>query len=97
MGEMERLGESMYIRVATTADGGQEAISDLPMSYAAWRAARSAAPPITIAVTATGRPLKVDDASHETIRRIVETLRAASGSDRTEGPEQAGAGAGSSQ
>lgn len=123
----------MHIRVETTADEGQEALSDLhtwlrldadvrrhatmelvpygkpsgtmgtvevidmflsqgfsalnlAMSYAAWRAARPAAPPITITVTATGLPLTVDDASQETIRRIVEALRAASESDRTDGP-----------
>ncbi|MFE0513141.1 hypothetical protein [Streptomyces sp. NPDC058964] len=141
---MERLGESMHIRVATTADDGHETVSDLyrwlrldadvrrhatvelvpcgkpggtmgtveiidmvlsqgfsalnlAMAYAAWRAARPAAPPITITVTATGRPLTVDDASEETIRRIVEALRAASESDRTEEPGRAGDGAGSGE
>ncbi|MFE6828511.1 hypothetical protein [Streptomyces sp. NPDC057690] len=70
---------------------------NLAMSYAAWRAARPTAPPITITVTATGEPLTVDDASQETIRRIVEALRAASESDRTDGPTaQAGDEAGTS-
>ncbi|MFE1925903.1 hypothetical protein ACIRPJ_33330 [Streptomyces asoensis] len=143
MGEVEGLGEGMRIRIETTADEGQGALSDLykwlrldadvrrqatmemvpcgkpgvtmgtvevidmflsqgfsalnlAMSYAAWRAARPAAPPITITVTATGQPLTVDDASQETIRRIVEALQAASAADQAERQVEAGDEAGTS-
>ncbi|GGN37017.1 effector-associated constant component EACC1 [Streptomyces fuscichromogenes] len=139
MGEKERQGENMRIRVATTAEDGQETVSDLyrwlrqdpdvrrhatvelmpsgrpggamgaveiidmvvsqgfsalnlAMSYAAWRTARPAAPPITITVTAVDRPLTVDDASEETIRRIVQALQPTPGRDRHEEPGAAGDG-----
>ncbi|MEU5769736.1 hypothetical protein ABZ782_27850 [Streptomyces asoensis] len=45
---------------------------NLALSYAAWRAARPAAPSITISVD--GGSLTVHDASEETIRRIVAEL-----------------------
>ncbi|MGW2960784.1 effector-associated constant component EACC1 [Streptomyces sp. NPDC001220] len=70
---------------------------NLAMSYAAWRTARPAAPPITITVTATDRPLTVDDASEETIRRIVQALQSTAGSDRDEEPGAAVEGAENSQ
>lgn len=45
---------------------------NLALSYASWRTARPAAPPITI--TVNGGSITVEDASQETIRRIVEVL-----------------------
>jgi hypothetical protein len=47
---------------------------NLALSYAAWRATRSSAPPITINVN--GGSFTVQDASEETVRRIVAELAA---------------------
>ncbi|MEU9314099.1 hypothetical protein [Streptomyces sp. NPDC048256] len=44
------------VEVIDTFLGQGSSALNLAMSYAAWRAARPAAPPITITVTATGRP-----------------------------------------
>ncbi|MEV1070090.1 hypothetical protein [Streptomyces sp. NPDC050263] len=52
---------------------------NLALSYAAWRTARPAAPPITISVG--GGSITVHDASEDTIRRIVEALASASAGD----------------
>ncbi|MGW1777846.1 effector-associated constant component EACC1 [Streptomyces sp. NPDC002143] len=54
---------------------------NLALSYAAWRTARPAAPPITISVGVDGGSITVHDASQDTIRRIVEALASTSADD----------------
>jgi hypothetical protein len=67
---------------------------NLALSYASWRTARPAAPPITI--TVTGGSITVEDASQETIRRIVEALGTTPAGDGIdEAADLPGAGAGS--
>ncbi|MEV6671398.1 hypothetical protein [Streptomyces sp. NPDC051162] len=48
---------------------------NLALSYASWRTARPAAPPIVINVA--GRSIVAQDSSDETVRRLVEALEQA--------------------
>ncbi|MFF0159804.1 hypothetical protein ACFYRY_20045 [Streptomyces sp. NPDC005263] len=49
------------------------AAANLALAYAAWRAGRPAAPPVTI--TIDGVSVTVRDGSEESVRQIVELLR----------------------